>query len=191
MNKLKIFVATVFITAVFAVSSFAQAQLKIVLINTDAFYDEKAGITKLVNAEKQLNTEFEAKIKELQDGNTKLQGIATELQNMQKLPQAQFNQVAFNTKQDEGERLQRELNYKKSELETAINKRRATLISPLNQEIAKAIDDFSKQQNYSIVLDIAKLAEAGALLYLADSVEVTKEFITYYNSRPATAGAPK
>lgn len=191
MNKLKIFVATVFVTTVLAVSSFAQAQLKIVLINTDAFYDEKAGITKLVNAEKQLNTEFEAKIKELQDGNTKLQGIAGELQNMQKLPQAQFNQVAFNTKQDEGERLQRELNYKKSELETAINKRRATLITPLNQEIAKAIDDYSKQQNYSIVLDIAKLAEAGALLYLADSVEVTKEFITYYNSRPASAGAPK
>lgn len=186
MSKFKLFAVSAILMTVLAVSAFAQAQpIKIVLIDTNAFYDEKAGITKLVNAEKQLDTEFGARVKELQDGNTKLQGIAAELQNMQKLPQQQFNQVAFNTKQDEGERLQRELNYKKTELETAINKRRATLITPINQDIAKAIDEFSKQQGYSIVFDISKLAEAGALLFLADNVEVTKEFITFYNARPA------
>jgi Skp family chaperone for outer membrane proteins len=194
MNKTYSIIVSIFFIALLAASSLAQtaaAPIKIVLINTDAFYDEKTGIAKLVGASKQLDTEFSARVKELQDGNTRLQGIATELQNMQKLPQAQFNQAAYTTKQDEGERLQRELNYKKNELETAVGKRRTALIGPISQDIGKAIEDFAKQKGYGAIFDVAKMADSGALLFLADAADVTKDFITFYNARPATAAAPK
>lgn len=192
MNKLKIVIVSIFLTGLFAVSSFSQTTpIKIGLINTEAFYSEKEGITKLVTASKQLDAEFAARIKELQDGQTKLQGIATELQNMQKLPQAQFNQASYNTKQEEGERLQRELTYKKTELETAIGKRRPVVIGPVSQDIGKAIDEFAKQKGYGAIFDVSKMADTGALLFLAETADATKEFITFYNARPATAAAPK
>jgi Skp family chaperone for outer membrane proteins len=192
MNRFRFLTAFLFINAFLVVSAMAQAAApKIAFIDTDAFYDEKVGITKLVNANKQLNTEFAARIKELEDGNTKLQGIAAELQTMQKLPQSQFNQVAFNTKQDEGERLQRELNYKKTDVETAITSRRTALITPISQDISKAMDEYAKKNGYGVILDIGKFADAGAVLFFAEAADATKDFINFYNARPATAATPK
>jgi Skp family chaperone for outer membrane proteins len=173
-----------------AVSAIAQTQtvsLKIVFMNTNAFYDEKQGITKLVNANKQLNNEFAARIKDLDDGSRRLDGIAKEMETMQKLPPAQFNRAAYTTKQDEGERLQRELQYKKTELETAISKRRVALVGPISREIGDAVTEFSKKNSYGVVFDVAKLDNSGALLFLADAADVTKDFIAFYNARPAGA----
>lgn len=187
---MKNLVSTTFLVFLLAISAIAQTQpasVKIVFMNTDVFYDEKSGILKLVNASKQLNNEFAAQIKALDDGGIKLQGIAKEIETMQKLPSAQFNQTAYNNKQEEGEKLQRELQYKKTELETALNKRRAALIAPISRDIGSAITEFSKKNGYGVVFDVAKLDSAGALLFLAEAADVTKEFITFYNARPAAA----
>jgi Skp family chaperone for outer membrane proteins len=190
MNKFRLATA-IFFAAIFSISAFAQSTpIKMAMINTEFFYDDKAGITKLINAQKQLDREFEVQIKTLQDGNTKLQSIANEMKTMQQLPKAQFNQVAFNSKQDEGERLQRELNYKKTELEAAIAKRREIVVSPVSRDIGRGIDEFAKKNGYGAIFDVSKLADTGALLFLADSADVTKEFITFYNARPATATTP-
>jgi Skp family chaperone for outer membrane proteins len=193
MNKFRLIITSVFLTALFSISVFAQVQPapKIGFINTEFFYDEKGGITKLVTADKQLNTEFAQRIKELEDGGVKLQTIAKDLENMQKLPAPQFNQVSFNTKRDEGERLQRELTYKKTDLESAIAKRREVLVAPISRDIGKGIDEFSKKNGYGVILDVSKIVDNGILLFLSDSADVTKEFITFYNARPATAVTPK
>ena len=50
----------------------------------------------------------------------------------------------------------------------------------------KAMQDFTKQKGYSLILDGAKLEEAGILIGFDDKYDITKEFITFYNSRPAT-----
>lgn len=194
MNKRIFAILPVFFVLFFSASIFAQMQtanIKIAFIDTAGFYDEKAGITKLVNATKQLDTEFSARYKELQDGSTKLQTISKELENMQKLPQQQFNQTAYNTKRDEGERLQRDLNYKKTDYETAYNKRRTELITPISQDIGKAIDEFAQKNGYGVILDIGKFADAGSVLFFAQTADATKDFITFYNARPASAAASK
>lgn len=191
MKNIRFIVTFIIIQTTLSIFAFAQvptAPIKLALIETDAFYDEKIGITKLVAATKQLNSEFATQIKALEDGGAKLQAIAKELETMPRQTQAQ--QVALSAKQDEGERLQRELNYKKTELETAINKRRAVLIAPISQEIGKGIDEFAKKNGYGAILDIGKLADSGALLFLAESANVTKEFIAFYNARPATPAKP-
>jgi Skp family chaperone for outer membrane proteins len=189
---MKNLLSTALFLVILAVSAAAQSQpasIKIAFMNTDAFYDDKIGITKIVVATKQLNNEFAAQFKALEDGGMKLQNIAKEIDTMRKLPQAQFNQTAYNSKQEEGERLQRELTYKKTELETAINKRRTALIAPISQDVGNAMDEFAKKNNYTVIFDVAKLGEAGTLLFLADSADVTKDFIAFYNARPATAAA--
>lgn len=191
MNKHRPVIVAFILTGIFAISAFAQAQSapKIVLINTEAFFDEKSGITKLVAANKQLNLEFAPRVKGLQDGNTKLQSIASELENMRKLPANVFNQGSFSAKQEEGERLQRELNYNKTDLESAVTKRRQALIGPINGDIGKGIDEFSKKNGYGAVFDVSKLAETGVLLFLAETANVTKEFIVFYNARLATTAS--
>lgn len=184
MTKFR-FAAFVFLIAiVFSVSTFAQpaAAAKIAFINSEAFYDEKAGVTKLVNALKQLEREFAPKNQELTGLNTRLGTIATELQNMQKLPAAQFNQVAFNTKREEGESVKREFEYKKTVAENDVAKRRGSLIGPISQEIGKAIDEYAKKNGYSVILDPSKLSEA--MLHYAEGADSTKDFITFFNAKP-------
>jgi len=192
MKKIFPFISTAFFALALSVSIIAQtAPPKIMLINTEAFYDEKTGITKLITANKQLESEFALKIKALQDGNVKLQGISKELETMRALPANLFNQTSFNTKQSEGETLQRTLNFDKTELENAVTKRRETLVGPISADIGKGIDEFSKKNGYGAVFDVAKLADTGILLFLSDASDITKEFITFYNARPATAAPPK
>ncbi len=188
MNKLRPIISAVFFTVLFSISTFGQTQIapKIMLINTEAFFDEKTGITKLVAANKKLNDEFAVQIKGLQDGSTKLQAIAQELENMRKLPPNVFNQTSFNAKQSEGETLQRQLNYNKSDLESVVSKRREILVGPINMDIGKGIDEFSRKNGYGAVFDVSKMAESGTLLFLADAANFTKEFIVFYNARPAT-----
>lgn len=191
MKILRFTIAILFIQTLFTVIVSAQvpvAPIKMAFIETDAFYDEKLGITRLITASKQLNTEFATQIKALEDGSIRLQAISKEIQTLQ--GQNPINQAAIANKQEEGERLQRELTYKKTELETAIGKRRAVLIAPISQEIGKGIDEFAKKNGYGVILDIGKLADAGALLFVAETGNVTKEFITFFNARPATPAKP-
>ncbi len=192
MHMIRLLIGGMFVYMVFASASFAQmAPAKIALINTDSFYDEKAGITKLVTANKQLDSEFATRIKSLQDGGKKLQAIAQELSNLQKLPPAQFNQTAYNTKREEGERLERELKYQKTDLDDAVNKRRKILITPISSDIGNAITEFGRKNGFGAILDVNKLGESGTLLFLAETGDVTKEFIVYYNARRTPAAAPK
>lgn len=191
MNYFRFIALLLFMYSIPAFSALAQVPVsppKIAFIDTTAFYDEKAGITKLVNANKQIDTEFAARIKELQDGGTKLQSIVKELDTMQNLPSAQFNQAAYVAKKDEAERLERDLNYKKTDLEAAINKRRNVLISPISQDIGKAIEEYAKKNGYGVVLDISKLGEVNAVLYFAEIADTTKDFIAFYNKRSVAAG---
>lgn len=182
----------VFVLIICVNGSLAQATpAKIALINTDAFYDEKAGITKLVAANKQLDAEFASQIKALQDTGTRIKAITAELQNMQKLPPAAFNQAAYNAKMEEGESLQRQITRRKAELDDAVTKRRRVLVAPINADIGRGITEFANKNGFGAVFDINKLGESGVLLFLAESADVTRQFIMFYNARPSSAATPK
>ncbi len=192
MSSIRRVLVGTFIFMACASALFAQiAPAKIALINTDAFYDEKTGITKLVNVNKQLDVEFAPQIKALQDDDTKLQAIAKELENMQNLPANLFNQASYNAKKDEGENLQRQITRKKSDLQDAFDKRRKRVISPINDDIGKGITEFANKNGFGAIFDISKLGESGVLLFFAESADATKQFITYYNARTTPAATPK
>lgn len=174
-----------------SVSSAQSAPARIALINTDAFYDKKVGITKLVNANKQLDIEFESQIKALQADETKLQALAKELENMHKLPTNLLNKDTYSAKQEEGESMQRQIQRKKTELEDAINKRRKVLITPISSDIGSAITEFGNRNGFGAIFDVNKLGESGVLLFLAESGDVTKQFIAYYNARTTPVTTPK
>ena len=60
-------------------------------------------------------------------------------------------------------------------------------MGPIRAEIGKALQDFANQKGYALILDAAKLDGAGLILaFDAAKVDVTKEFITFFNARPAT-----
>ena len=60
-------------------------------------------------------------------------------------------------------------------------------MGPLHQDIGKAMQDYANQKGFDLILDAAKLDNAGLILaFNPAKVDVTKDFITFYNARPAT-----
>jgi Skp family chaperone for outer membrane proteins len=193
MKRFSFIAVSVVFAAISAVSAFGQVATpatqpaKIVVINTAAF-DSKDGITKYATAMNALETEFKPAQTEIQGLMTRYQTLATEIENARKTnPAVPINQQALQTKVDEAQGLEIQIKRKQEDGKTKFEKRQQQVLGPILQDILKAMDDFSKQKGYALILDAAKLEGAGLILAVdIAKVDVTKEFITFYNARPAT-----
>jgi Skp family chaperone for outer membrane proteins len=196
MRTFRLIAVSVVFAAIFAVSALAQtATAKIGLINTQAFDDDKAGITKYVAAMNSLETEFKPLSAELQTLGTKIQALQKEIQTLQEQLQkatVPVNQTTVNAKLEEYDKLTREYKFKEEDAKARYQRREAAVMGPIRQDIGNAIQEYTKKNGYVLMLDVAKLDSAGVLLGLDETADVTKQFIVFYNARPATtAVVPK
>ena len=182
--------------AIFAISAFAQAPAqaagtgKIGLINTYAFGDDKAGITKYKNALKTLETEFAPVNNELKTMGTKYTSLAEEIRKMQSSnPAVPVDPKTVQAKVDEYQALETNIKRKQEDAKARYERRQSEVVGPIYADIVKAMNDFEKQKGYAVILDGAKLEEAGILMGFDDKYDVTKDFITFYNARPAGTAA--
>ncbi len=200
MKTFRSIAAGFFFAAIFAVSAFAQTTTpstgKVVIVNTFAFGDEKNGIAKYITAKKTVDAEFKTVDADLQTMGTKLQALQKELQTLQSQananPAVPINQTTVNTKVEEYEKMGREFKFKQEDAKARYERRSQIVLGPVTQDILKSLQNFAKQKGYSIILDAAKLDEAGIILAVGDDkADVTKEFVAFFNSRPPTTAAVK
>jgi Skp family chaperone for outer membrane proteins len=154
---------------------------KIGWIDTSAFGDEKAGVVKYVNALKTLEAEMKPKVTQMQQMDAKIKQIAADLDNAQKNTAIPVDPKTLQAKQDEGQALQRQLEFNKKDYDAAVEKRSGEVLGPVSAEISKSIQEYAKVKGYSVILDINALAQANAILALDTTSDVTKDFIAYYN----------
>ncbi len=191
MRTLRLTAVSLFLAAIFAVSAFAQAPTtgKVGLVNTLAF-DDKDGIAKYISAISSIEIEFKPKNDELVTLGNKGQALQKELQNYQdmaakgtKIP---ISDADLQKKADELEKIGVDIKRKQEDAKNQYQRRYQIVVGPIYQDIMKAMQDFTKQKGFAVILDGAKLEEAGILIGFDDKYDVTKEFITFYNARPAT-----
>lgn len=195
MKRISVFAASFIFAAIFAVSAFGQpaqtAAAKVVVINPAAF-DGKDGITKYANA---INA-FEAEMKPLQ---TEIDGLANRYQNLgkeiqtiqanaAKSPAVPIDQKAAQAKVEEYQNLELTIKRKQEDGNRRAEASRDRIMGPILEEIGKAMDDFAKAKGYALILDASKLGQA-ILAWDPAKVDVTKEFITYFNGRGGAATA--
>ena len=199
MKRITLLAVSFVFAAVFAVSTFAQAgaqpsATKIGWLDTGTFADEKEGVTRYVAGLKALDAEMKPKVIALQTIQAKLKTISDDLAKMQANPNVPVDQKAAQAKQDEGQKLQRDFDHDKKDYDAAVERRSGEVLGPISNDISKAIQDYAKAKGYAVVLDINALAQQNAILALDATANITKDFITYYNARPATTAttvAPK
>ncbi len=197
MKTFRLIAASVVFAAIFAVSAFAQTTAgKIGLVNTLAFDDEKLGITKFVAAMNSLEKEFQPLGLELNTMQTKIQALQKEIAGYQeilskggKIPIADAD---LQKKLEEYDKLDRELKFKQEDAKVRYQNRERFVMGPVRMDISNALQEFTKKNGYTLLLDVAKLDNAGLILGLDETADVTKQFITFYNTRPVTtAVVPK
>ncbi len=197
-------IAAIFVfAAIFAVSAFAQttpttASGKLGVVNTQAFDTDKGGITKYVSAMNALETELKPDITALQTMATKLQNLQTEIEALKKQLETPTTGVPVDnsklrataqTKYDEYEKLGREFKFKQEEYKAKAERREAAVMGPVRLDIGNALQEFGKKNGYMMILDASKLDGAGLLLAFDEKYDITKDFITFYNTRPPTTAA--
>jgi Skp family chaperone for outer membrane proteins len=133
MKRISLFFASLVFAVGFAGSAFAQtaAPVKIGLINTFEFGDEKAGITKYVNVLKSLQAEFAPAQLELDTLSKKLSGLAKEVQTLReqaasgKVP---VDEKAAQAKVEEAEKIQRDIKFKQEDAKARYERRQQAVI---------------------------------------------------------------
>jgi Skp family chaperone for outer membrane proteins len=199
MKTFRLITANFIFAAVFAVSAFAQTpDAKIGLVNAFEFENPKGGITKLVTASTTIETEFKQPATELETMYNRIQALQKEIQGFNEQIQnpntpaaVDKNKLRANaqTKADEGEKLARDFKFKQEDLKARLDKRRQVVVGPIYQDVMKALQEFAVKNGYAVILDGAKLEEAQILMAFNNKFDVTKEFIAFYNARPATTAS--
>ena len=189
MKKFSLIVISLAAVLLLAADSFAQgasappAQGKIGLISISAFGEEKAGITKFKNGIAVVGKAVETLNNELAALGSRYQTATTDLQNMQKNPATKPDVIR--AKQDEVQNLQTTIKRKQEDGKAFYNKIYSDTMSPIMNDIFKALNEYAKQKGYAVILDGAKLEQSDILLGFDDRYDVTKDFIAFYNARPA------
>ena len=167
-------------------ASVAVPESKIAFVNTEAFGDQTNGIGRFVGALQSLQREFKPRADELQAIQTKIQQVSKDIETLSKA--TVVDPKSIQAKQDEGGRLEREFKYKKEDYDAAMQKRYREVVGPVSIDIGNELDAFANQRGITMILDVSKLLPA--VLTAKEEMDITRAFITYYNSKnPATAAA--
>jgi len=197
MRTVRLIAASIMMAALFSVAAFAQAPAttgKIGLISTYAFSDEKTGITKFITALKSVNDEFKPAITELQTLGTRYQTLAAEVKKLQDQMGATGGppidkkavQAQLDAKVEEGQTLELTIKRKQEDLKAKSDKRSEAVVGPILNDITRALNEYAKKNGYAVILDGGKLEESQLLMGFDEKYDVTKDFIVFYNARPAT-----
>ena len=208
MRNIRILAAAIMLAAIVAVSASAQTrpagttparpatsapatqagpvpETKIAYINTQAFGDEKGGITRLVTKLKALEREFEPRQTKLTTMGNRLKAIADEISKLS--GSTVVDPKTIQAKQEEGEKLQRDMKYEKEQADADFAKRYEQELTSVSKDIRDALNQFAAQRGITMLLDISKFGDA--ILIASPGMDITQAFITEFNSRPATASA--
>lgn len=158
---------------------------KMAVIYTDVFLDPKAGIAKFNNVVTKLNNEFSALKNEINQMQTRAQQLEAEINKLREAPEGSpIDPKALQVKIDQLEQLKKDIQRKGEDAQAAYNKRRQELFTPLQDEIGRALEAFAKARGINFIIDAAQVP----LLYAADSIDITRAFITDFNTKnPVTA----
>lgn len=160
---------------------------KMAVVYTDLFLDQKQGIAKFNAVVTKLNGEFQKLKDEIQAMQARAQTLETEINKLRDAPEGTpIDQRSLQNKIDQLEQLKKDIQRKAEDAQAAYNRRRQELFDPLQDEIARALEAFAKARGINVIIDAAQVP----LLYAADSIDITRAFITEFNSKnPATAAA--
>jgi Skp family chaperone for outer membrane proteins len=198
MKRISLAAACLTFAAIFAGSAMAQAGAapagagKIGIVVVEEFAADKGGITKYKAALTALDKEFEPLNTKLRTAAARYQTLGQEIEKLRTppaagVPVAATNQTQLQSKVEELQNLEKQIKRDQEDAKVQYEKRSATVVGPIYSDIMKALNEYAKQKGYAVIFDGVKLDQAQILLGLDEKYNVTQDFITFYNARPAGA----
>src|ERR1044072_978516 len=158
---------------------------KMAVISSDAFLDPKTGIAKFNTAVNKLNGEFQKTKDDLTQMQSRASTLESEITKLQNAPEGTpIDQKSLQAKIDQLEQLKKDIQRKVEDAQNSYNRRRGEIFGPLQEEIGKALEAFAKARGINVIIDAAQVP----LLFADEKIDITRAFITDFNSKnPVTA----
>ena len=185
MKKLNLIVIIIF---VFSISSFSQTNNKssVAVIDTNAFANKELGIPQLVQAYDKLESEFELQETEIKELHKKYKELWNFISASQKaIELTELASALLPNKENEFRKIDCEIKQKQEIAKAHYEKRKKEIIEPINENIGKVLREFAKQNGYASILD-KKSIESSSIIIDSDYVDVTRDFIKFYNNYSVT-----
>jgi Skp family chaperone for outer membrane proteins len=159
---------------------------KIAVIFSEAFQDPKQGIAKFGLIQNQLKAEFQKSQQELDAAAQKVQSLQDEITKLQSST-APVDPKSVQAKMDQLDQLKKDSQRKLEDTQALYQQRRTALLTPLQDDVGKALDAFAKAHGITMVIDGSQVP---GVIYAADTLDITRVFITEYNAKnPASAAS--
>jgi outer membrane protein len=162
----------------------AAGPANIAVIDSAAFADDKAGISRVMNAVRQLEAKYQPLRLELRGMRERLSTMRTDLQKKAAIqdPRTTAQQ------QDEAERLDIQIKRKTEDAQASYQKESMSVLEPLHKDIANSLTAYAQAKGISLLIDVNRVP----VIYAASNLDITKDFIAEYNrTHPATGTPPR
>ena len=160
---------------------------KVAVIYSEEFQNPKTGIARFNATKNRLVGEFADRQKKLDDMAAKIKQLPDEITNLQQQA-AKGTPIAPQTIQakiDQLDQLKKQATRETEDGQALYQKRSQELFGPLQEDVGKALEAFAKARGITMILDGSQIP----LLYAAESVDITKAFISDYNIKNPAAAA--
>ena len=160
----------------------AAAPANVAIIDSSAFSDEKAGIARVMTAMQAIETKFQPLRTELRGMRERLSKMRTDLEQKRQVQDPKL--TAQQT--DEADRLEVQIKRKAEDAQASYQKESLAALEPLQKEIGTALTAYAQAKGITLLID----ANRVPIVYAADSVDITKDFIADYNRTHPAGAAP-
>lgn len=160
----------------------AAGPANIAVIDSSAFSDEKAGIARVMAAMRQMEAKFQPLRNELRGMRERLNTMRADLQKKQAIQDAKTTAQ----QQEAADQLDVQIKRKAEDAQASYQRESLALLDPLQKDIGDALNTYAQQKGISLLLDINRVP----VVYAANSLDITKDFIAEYNRTHPAAAAP-
>ena len=186
MKVFRIIVAT---AAIAAFAILAQTQTRpaavpttVAIIDSSAFSNDKAGIARVMVAMQQIETRFTPLRTELRGMRERLETLRSDIQKKRLIQDPKM--TAQQT--DEADRLEVQIKRKAEDAQSTYQKESLAVLDPLQREIGTSLVAYAKSKGITLLID----ANRVPVVYAAEQLDITKEFIADYNRTHPAGAAP-
>jgi Skp family chaperone for outer membrane proteins len=150
----------------------------IAIIDSSAFSDEKEGIARVMAAMQQIEAKFQPLRTELRGMRDRLNTMRADLQKKRGVQDA--GTTAKQT--DDADQLELQIKRKSEDAQAAYQRESLAALDPLQKDIGNALTAYAQSHGVTLLID----ANRVPIVYAANSLDITKDFIADYNrSHPA------
>ncbi|HXI74850.1 MAG TPA: OmpH family outer membrane protein, partial [Pyrinomonadaceae bacterium] len=148
---------------------------KLAVIYSEQFQDPKTGIARFIVTLNKLNGEFQKVQDDLNQTTQQLTALQNEITRLQQAGGATPAQIQ--AKIDTLDQQKRDYQRRGEDAKAQYQKRYQDLFVPLQEDISKALDTYAKSRGITLIIDGSQVP----VLYAAESMDVTRAFISDYN----------